>query len=108
MRDQEKVAQPPQLAQTGAKREPGRAKHQGKCGPEISWPHYPVRSIKGGFAAPSWCRGHPSSAEEGSSHNDTFILHFVLKAVSRLTNSGRSQSNALLGRDDIEEYAFVV
>jgi hypothetical protein len=28
MRDQEKVAQPPQLAQTGAKREPDRAKHQ--------------------------------------------------------------------------------
>ena len=28
LRDQEKVAQPPQLAQTGAKREPDRAKHQ--------------------------------------------------------------------------------
>src|SRR5688572_7903437 len=50
----------------------------------ISGPHYPVRSIEGGFAAFSWSRGHPSSAE-GSSPNHTFILHVVFKAVSRLT-----------------------
>jgi len=53
MRDQEKVAKPPQLAQTGW------------CGPGIVWPHHPVRSFKGGFATSTWCRGHPSCCSGG-------------------------------------------
>jgi len=40
------TAQPPQLAQTDAKREPDRAKHRGSVVQKFPWPHYSVRSIK--------------------------------------------------------------
>src|SRR4026208_2224371 len=83
LRDQEKVAQPPPLAQTGAKPEPGRGEHQRKRGRELPWPHYPGRSINGGSAASSCVAATPPLLRRGARitttpHRSTTLAAFLM------------------------------
>src|SRR2546427_2309710 len=71
LRDQSKVAKPPYSAQTGW----SLTNSVSECVLE-RWlvSDHPVRSIKGGFAASSWCRVHPSSRGGECAHTERFVI----------------------------------